>query len=76
MKTITKRLCRLEGVVAGSQSQGPTPAEILRERKRRLGLTCTVTAPATDACGNPLSVVEILRAGRRGQRHANQGQNR
>jgi hypothetical protein len=32
---ITKRLCRLEGTVVSRQFPGPSPAEILRERKRR-----------------------------------------
>ena len=35
MKIIAKRLCRLEGAVASRQLQGPRPAEILHERKRR-----------------------------------------
>jgi hypothetical protein len=67
MNTITKRLCRLEGTVASRQFQGPSPAEILRERKRRrLGEAYRESTPLklTDARGRPLSVAEILRAGR------------
>jgi hypothetical protein len=66
MRTITRRLCRLEGFVASRQFQGPSPAEILRERKRRrLGDAYRDSAPVklTDARGRPLSVAEVLRAG-------------
>ena len=67
MRTINKRLSRLEGTVVSRQSRGPSPAEILRERKRRrLGEAYRDSTPVklTDARGRPLSVVEILRAGR------------
>ena len=67
MRAINKRLSRLEGAVASHQSQGASPAEILRERKRRhLGEAYRDSTPVklTDARGRPLSVVEILRAGR------------
>ena len=67
MKTITKRLCRLEGAALSRHSRGPSPADILRERKlRRLGEAYrdSVVVSLTDDRGRTLSVVEILRAGR------------
>jgi hypothetical protein len=82
MKIIAKRLCRLEGAVASRQSQGPSPAEILRERKRRrsaqLGKPYLEATPIdlTDARGRPLSVSEVLRAGRRHQRITNERRER
>jgi hypothetical protein len=67
MRTIAKRLCRLEVFVA-DRRRGPSPAEILRERKRRdVGEAYREPPPGSlvDACGRPLSVVDVLRAGRR-----------
>jgi hypothetical protein len=66
-KTITKRLCRLEGAVVSRQFREPSPSEILRERKRRrLGEAYRDYAAInlTDDRGRPLSFAEVLRAGR------------
>ena len=67
MRIINKRLIRLESTVVSRQSRGPSPAEILRERKRRrLGEAYRDSTPVklTDAGGRTLSVAEVLRAGR------------
>ena len=70
MKAIIKRLCRLEEVRAVREQDGPSPVELIRERRRR----------RAEASGEPfeeppceyhvddqngaLSVADILRAGR------------
>jgi hypothetical protein len=70
MKAIIRRLCRLEEVRVVREQEGPSPVELIRERRRR----------RAEASGKPfeelpyelhvgdqngsLSVADILRAGR------------
>jgi hypothetical protein len=67
MRTITKRLCRLEGAVAG-RLRGPSPAEVLRERKRRrLGEAYREPPPLDPvlyANGRQPTCAEVLRSAR------------
>jgi hypothetical protein len=67
MKAIFKRLCRLEDRVAGPGFQGPSPAEVLLERRRRRleagGLPFELPPPGrlVHARGNSLRIADVLR---------------
>jgi hypothetical protein len=67
MKTIIKRLGRLEDRVASPGFQGPSPAEILFERRRRrleasgLRLKERPLGPLIHARGNSLLIADVLR---------------
>jgi hypothetical protein len=70
MKAIFKRLCRLEDRVASPSFQGPSPAEVLLERRRRRleagGLPFEVRPlrPVVHARGNSLRIADVLRTRR------------
>ena len=75
MKTIMRRLCRLEEKVATHEIGGPSPAEVLRERRRRRfeasGLPYEERAPDPTLYehGRRPTCAEILR-GAHARRHA------
>jgi hypothetical protein len=75
MKTIMRRLCRLEERVATHESCGPSPVEVLRERRRRRfaasGLTYVERPrePLVFEHGRPPTCAEVLRVAR-ARRHA------
>jgi hypothetical protein len=71
MKAIIKRLCRLEEVRVVREQGGPSPVELIRERRRRRAEAsgepfeerpCELNIDDQDG---PLSVADILRAGRK-----------
>ena len=70
MKAIIRRLCRLEEVRVVREQGGPSPVELIRERRRRRAEAsgepleerpCELNI---DDQNGPLSVADILRAGR------------
>jgi hypothetical protein len=70
MRAIHRRIRRLEEKWAPEPvSRGPTPADIVRERRRRRleaeGQPFEEPTPVqlTDGAGRPLSIVDILRQG-------------
>ena len=73
MKPMIRRLQKLEHSASLQRNEyGQTPAQVLRERRRRLAeaqgvpfVDTPVRAPINNQ-GRPLSVAEVLRWGRRG----------
>jgi hypothetical protein len=67
MKTIDRRLRRLEAVTAERRARGPSPAERLRERVRRYCIATGKELPEYSSKlplrddGNPLTIAERLR---------------
>jgi hypothetical protein len=65
MKAIFKRLCRLEDRVASPGFQGPSPAEVLFERRRRRleasGLPFEDRPPESFLCPHGKSIADVLR---------------
>src|SRR5450759_3633154 len=65
MKAIFRRLCRLEDRAARPDFQGPSPAEVLFERRRRRseasGLTFGDRPPEPFLCPHGKSIADVLR---------------
>jgi hypothetical protein len=70
MKAIIKRLCRLEEVRAVREQEGPSPVDLIRERRRRRAEASGEPFEERpfelhlDDQNGPLTVADILRAGR------------
>src|ERR1035441_2284659 len=63
MKTIIKRLCRLENRVASPDFQGPIPAEVLLERRRRWSeVNGLPFRPPEPLCPHGKRIADVLRS--------------
>jgi hypothetical protein len=80
MKAIIRRLCRLEEVRVVREQEGPSPVELIRERRRRRAEASGEPFEERprelniDDQDGPLSVADILRAGRMRAAALNTGQ--